>query len=195
MRLHLIFIIFFLFITGCASQKPSLTVPHPDWKSRLEQQTEWQVAGKLAFISPEKRQSVNFNWHNQATSSKLALTTFIGSHVLTLEQFDDHATLLMKGETHSAQNAQQLLYQLTGMMLPIDNAPNWLKGVQHQSNSEFDQLGRATKGSVINQFGQIWHIDYQHFQLVNGLWVPDKLTLSHQTIKVKIQIYSWQFKS
>ena len=59
---YLILFMFFLFIGGCAQKISTVYYIYPDWKSRLEKQDQWQVQGKMAFISTETRKNTKLNW-------------------------------------------------------------------------------------------------------------------------------------
>lgn len=60
-QIHLILLMFFLFISGCAQRITEQDAPQTDWRSQLEAQKNWKASGKVAFIAPDDRQSVNFN--------------------------------------------------------------------------------------------------------------------------------------
>ena len=62
-KFHLIIIVFFLFIAGCAQKIPKNVDINPHWRTLIDEQETWQVRGRIAFISPKSRQSAQFNWH------------------------------------------------------------------------------------------------------------------------------------
>ncbi|MBQ4834524.1 outer membrane lipoprotein LolB [Pseudoalteromonas sp. MMG010] len=192
-RHSLILTLFFLFLSGCAQKTATQTVLYADWKTRLANQQTWHIKGKLAFISPDERQSANLNWQQFKNKNTLSLTSFIGIQVLALEQTPDQAHLKFDGEEYKARDAQQLLQQLTGLTLPLNKAGDWLKGTSNSANLLVDELGRARSVSWLDNSAINWHIDYSNYIQENGFWLPTKLTLTHQKIKIKIQINNWQF--
>ena len=193
-RQYLILFMFFLFLGGCAHQIDTKTTLYDDWKPRLAAQKIWQVEGKLAFISPEERQSANLNWQQTTNSNNLILTTFIGTRILSLKQTANGAELEFDGEQYFDTNAAELLKRLTGFTLPVDNADNWLKGTIDDESLIVDELGRAKQVLWFDNTGKKWQIDYGAYVQNAGYWLPTKLTLKHQQIKIKIQLYDWQFK-
>ncbi|MGS0535227.1 lipoprotein insertase outer membrane protein LolB [Pseudoalteromonas sp. SaAl2] len=164
-----------------------------DWKAKLLAQNTWQVEGKLAFISPDERQSANLNWQQQDDFNELILTTFIGTRVLALKQDVQGAELEYDGDTYHDTNAAQLLNRLTGFTIPMDSADDWLKGTVSNESLQVDELGRAKNVMWQSLNGQKWHISYGDYQQYAGFWLPKKLTLKHQNIKIKIQLYQWYF--
>ena len=193
-RQYLILFMFFLLLGGCAHQIDTKTTLYDDWKPRLAAQKTWQVEGKLAFISPEERQSANLNWQQTTNSNNLILTTFIGTRILSLKQTANGAELEFDGDEYFDTNAAELLKRLTGFTLPVDNADNWLKGTIDDQSLVVDELGRAKQVLWFDNTGKKWQIDYGAYVQNAGYWLPTKLTLKHQQIKIKIQLYDWQFK-
>lgn len=193
-RQYLILFMFFLFLGGCAHQIDTKTTLYDDWKPRLAAQKIWQVEGKLAFISSEERQSANLNWQQTTNSNNLILTTFIGTRILSLKQTANGAELEFDGDEYFDTNAAELLKRLTGFTLPVDNADNWLKGTIDDESLIVDELGRAKQVLWFDNTGKKWQIDYGTYVQNAGYWLPTKLTLKHQQIKIKIQLYDWQFK-
>ncbi|WP_166113105.1 lipoprotein insertase outer membrane protein LolB [Pseudoalteromonas sp. Z9A5] len=192
-RQYLILFTFFLFLGGCTQQTNKITTTYDDWKPRLAAQKTWQVEGKLAFISPDERQSANLNWQQRENSNNLVLTTFIGTRILSLKQTEKGAELEFDGEEYFDTDAARLLKRLTGFTLPVNNADSWLKGTIDDQSLIVDQLGRAKQVLWFDNTGKKWQIDYSAYMQTKGYWVPTKLTLKHQSIRIKIQLYDWQF--
>ncbi len=192
-RQYLILFTFFLFLGGCTQQTNKITTTYDDWKPRLAAQKTWQVEGKLAFISPDERQSANLNWQQRENSNNLVLTTFIGTRILSLKQTEKGAELEFDGEEYFDTDAARLLKRLTGFTLPVNNADSWLKGTIDDQSLIVDQLGRAKQVLWFDNTGKKWQIDYSAYMQTEGYWVPTKLTLKHQSIRIKIQLYDWQF--
>lgn len=192
MRQSLILIMFFLFLSGCANKTTTITTIYNDWKPRLAAKKTWQVHGKLAFISPQERQSANLNWQQRENSNDLVLTSFIGTRILLLKQTQKGAELEFNGEQYSDSNAAELLRRLTGLSLPVNNADNWLKGTISDESLYVDNLNRAKHVLWFDSNGIKWQIDYASYIQKEGYWLPTKLTLKNQKIKIKIQLYDWQ---
>ncbi len=192
-RLYLILLTFFLFLSGCAQQIRPQTALYDDWKSQLSQQSNWQVEGKLAFISSDERQSVNLNWQQQEQLNQLILTSFIGTRVLALTQNSHGAELEYDDHIYHDINASRLLARLTGFNIPMDSADHWLKGTVNDPSLQVDELGRAKNVTWHSTDGDQWQISYADYQQYAGFWLPTRLTLKHHDIKIKIQLYEWHF--
>jgi outer membrane lipoprotein LolB len=192
-RHYVILIITFLFLGGCAQQLSDKTAIYDNWKGQLTNQKTWRVQGKLAFISPDERQSANLNWQQQENSNNLVLTSFIGTRILQLKQSRDIAELEFDDKVYVDSNASALLKRLTGFALPVNNASDWLKGTIDSHTLQVDELGRAKQVLWIDNEGKQWQINYANYIQSSGFWLPTKLTLKHQKIRIKIQLYDWRF--
>ena len=94
------------------------------------------------------------------------LTTFIGTRVLSLTQDEQGAELEYDDTHYRDNNAARLLYRLTGFVIPMDNADDWLKGTVSNNTLQVDELGRAktvTWRAANNETWQISYGDYQQF--------------------------------
>ncbi|KTF14743.1 outer membrane lipoprotein LolB [Pseudoalteromonas sp. H105] len=192
-RLYLILLTFFLFLSGCAHRIDPQTRLYDNWKVKLSTQETWKVEGKLAFISPDERQSANLNWQQQGDLNQLVLTTFLGIRILELAHDEHNAKLEFDNEMYQDASASRLLQQLTGFTIPIEDADNWLKGTVTNDTLRVDELGRAQIVTWQSKNGQKWEITYGDYQQYAGYWLPKKLTLKHKKIKLKIQLYRWHF--
>ncbi|MBD1581246.1 outer membrane lipoprotein LolB [Pseudoalteromonas sp. S16_S37] len=192
-RLHLILLMFFLFISGCAQKISPSKQQISDWKVQLQSQSAWQASGKLAFISDTDRQSANFNWHYDDSKQQLILTSFIGTRILSLKEFAQHSELQYDGNTYVDTNSQQLVKRLSGLDLPVAQAPAWLTGTVDNPTNQYDDQGRLTSSAWTDENGQLWQAQYQQFSLVEGMWLPTRMNLAHDKVRIKIQLNSWQF--
>lgn len=190
---RLILLVFFLFINGCAQQIQQQSVPKKDWQQQLSHLQHFSISGKLAFISTKKRQSANFHWLQNNENYQLKLTSFIGTQILQLQRTAEQAELEIDGNYHQDNNAQALIARLTGWILPLDNSANWLKGDITPTEQTRDQFGRLLDARWQSPSGEVWQISYANYIALQGVWLPQSITLTQQGVKIKIKISTWQF--
>lgn len=189
-----------LLLSGCASIESSQT--NVEWQThqqRLASISQYQSSGKLGYISPEQRQSLNFRWHHAPQSSQLRLTTFLGQTALNLKITPTGAVVdTYDDKTYTSTNAESLIYQLTGLTIPVEQLHDWLLGRPTSADgyllNETNTL--ATLRKEIN--GQTWQLDYLNYKdvLVDGvaLPLPQKLKLKQQDTSINIVISKWDLK-
>ena len=145
----------------------------------------------MAFISPQKRQSANFVWQQQNKDYELDLNTFIGTNVLRLQKQGEQVLLEVDDEHYQDSNAQQLVYRLSGWLLPLTEPQSWLLG-QLESDAQMDELKRVRSAHWLSPDQRRWQIRYEQFEAINGVWLPTRITLVHESLRVKLLINQWQ---
>ena len=190
-----ILLITILFGCETTSQLPLHSVEYTAHQQKLSTLTQFRVSGKLGYIDPNQRQSLNFTWDQSPQSSQLRLSTFLGKTVLNLTMDDQGASVTdMDGNRYFDPNADQLFYQLTGMRLPIVYMRDWIKGQPTQAD-HFAVSGNGTLSSLSQTRGdQTWTMDYLNYNDEQELILPNKMTLSRQQIKLNIVINRWNLK-
>ncbi|PJG57952.1 lipoprotein insertase outer membrane protein LolB [Aeromonas cavernicola] len=177
-----------LLLAGCTTTESSRT--QVDWqqeRARLEQLSHWQLSGKMAIITPEQKGSARLNWQQDGEDYRLNLTSLIGTHLLELSRTKGEITLLdSDGNPHHSQDAEALIYQLTGWHIPVTGLPAWIKGIP--GKAEFDlnpdhSLARVRDGQ--------WQIVYDNYRDQAGYRLPHQLTMTGQNSRLKLQINQW----
>ncbi|GLX79961.1 hypothetical protein tinsulaeT_33010 [Thalassotalea insulae] len=190
-------------ITACSSLKqPSpLPVDMQLTKAQRQQQlnniSQWQVTGKLAFITPEKRESANLFWqlNQKQKSQQLTLTSYLGINVLSLSSNNDYHTVEVDGEQYQGNDLEQLIYQLTQLNLPTQAMQYWLKGLTW---SEQDQISYDANTGLPTQLlsyynGRHWQISFDNYQLYYQLPMARKITIRQGQLTIKLLINQWTF--
>lgn len=189
-----------VWLAGCTTIAPSTT--NVEWQAhqtRLNELTDYEVSGKLGYIAPDQRQSLNFHWSHSDQSSQLRLTTFLGQTVLNLEI----NPYLAKVRTHDGGiytdvSADNLVYHLTGLSIPIEDLQDWLLG--KPSNADKYLLNEnntlASLDKVVSR--QPWQLDYARYMDIDldqqPLPLPNSLKLTNQDIKLNILVSKWDIK-
>jgi len=193
------FLIFTLLLVlfGCSSvPEPIVDVQWQSHKQKLAQIDNYQVVGKIGYISPEQRESLNFQWQKHADSSELRLTNFLGQTVLSLSMTANGASVETYDDQYfEAPNGQQLIYQLTGLDIPVDDLQDWLLGLPTQADHfELNQANTlATLDKAAGQ--QNWHVNYTRYKEFDWrndqIPLPDRIKLSQDQTSIKLAISKW----
>ncbi|GAD80289.1 lipoprotein insertase outer membrane protein LolB [Vibrio ezurae] len=189
------FIVLLLF--GCETTPPLPThsVEYQSHQAKLTKLSHFTLSGKLGYIDPTQRQSLNFHWKQTPQQSQLRLSTFLGKTVLNLNINEQGATVTdIHGKRYFDKDADLLFYQLTGMRLPIVYMQDWIKG-QPTAADDFQVSENGTLASLEQtRGGQTWLMDYKSYQETETLLLPNKMTLSRQPIKLNIVISKWDIQ-
>ncbi len=197
LRPFIIFVLSSLLLAGCTSVPESIT--SVEWQAhekKLATIQDFQVTGKLGYIGPDQRQNLNFFWKHSTAFSQLRLTTILGQTALNLtitpqgakvETYDDQVL--------SDRHANQLIYQLTGLMMPVEHMPDWLLGLP--TDADTFQLSQANTLQTLNkQIGpNDWNIAYERYSDIQwhaqNLPLPNRLKLTTSDVKINLLITKW----
>ncbi|MGD8108855.1 lipoprotein insertase outer membrane protein LolB [Vibrio sp. TRT 17S01] len=196
-RLPLIWALTLLFLSGCAAVQNSTT--NVEWQThqqRLASISHYQAVGKIGYISPDQRQSLNFQWKHSPQNSELRLSTFLGQTVLNLSVTPKGAVVeTYDDQTLTADDADTLIYQLTGLAIPFKDLNHWLLGepgnVEHFTTNAHNTLASLSKTLE----SRTWQLDYLNYrdEPFNGLPLPlpQKLKLQQASTKINIIVSKW----
>ncbi|MDG1814646.1 MAG: lipoprotein insertase outer membrane protein LolB [Glaciecola sp.] len=185
-------------LNGCTSLqsngKPSANLIKAQ---NIQALTQWQANGKIAIISENKRQSANFNWLQHNDDYKTYFNTFLGINVLTVKRDTEGLVIVVEGNTYQGDNPEQLVFDLTGWWLPMDQLSDWLKA---DVSAEEGIIIRNAQGQIDQfiphcsqtQCTTDYLINYAAYRQVEQLQLPHSVTLqanglTQQTLKIKIQ--------
>ncbi len=189
-----------ILLSGCTTvKKPQVAVKvYQDEILRqkaLETLTSWRINGKLVFKSPQKKFSASLYWQQKARYSDIRLTAFLGTSIMKMQSFADHSTLEADGKVYHSNSPEQLLYQTTGITLPVNELPDWMKGASkdyQQHQLEFDALHRIKRIKLRDSSNQMWQIDYLEYTHVEQYQLPKKIRLTGGDINALIKISQWE---
>lgn len=192
-----------LLITGCQSVNREQTAQankqtRQQHRENIASLREWQVKGKLIFKSPQEKFSVSLNWSQNQAKSDIRLTTFLGMSMLKMISDGNKATVIRDGKTSTSDDPESLLLTTTGITLPVNDLPHWMKGAVVDGNKQtevYDQYNRIERISLLDENGQPWSIHYQSYQTVDGFQLPKKIRLTGNTINITIKISDWELNS
>ncbi|USD64643.1 lipoprotein insertase outer membrane protein LolB [Vibrio sp. SCSIO 43136] len=193
--LRLIAILLTLFIfAGCSSLPPE-----PDhgveWKlhqTQVQAITRYTLQGKMAYISPDERQSLNLYWKQTPAKSDLRLSTFLGQTALNMDFTPMHAKVeVHDGRTFEHPDINLLIKRLSGMSIPVQELTEWVKGVPAGTyDYQVSELNTLSELNTVVS-GQPWTLQFERYQQVDDLLLPARITMISGDQTIKLSISKW----
>ena len=182
--------IFSLILVGCSSipEQPTSV----EWQAHQQQLKNiqfYQATGKLAYISPEQRQSLNFLWKHSPNFSQLRLTTFLGQTALNLTITPQGAKVVTYDDqvfTHSS--ASRLVQQLTGLTIPVDHLPQWLLGNPEDADTYLLNANNTVEALSKQIDGQAWQLNFDRYRDVTYAQASSKSSTSEVTLPLPTRL-------
>jgi outer membrane lipoprotein LolB len=163
---------------------------------QLENISQWQVRGKIAFIENKERNSANLSWkvNKGNATQQLNLTSYLGINVLKLTSEENLHTITFDGKNYYDSDLQLLIYSLTGLTLPVVALDAWLKGLPHQESdiinyNETTQLPLSLTSSY-NQ--SLWQVKYDKYKQFGQHYLATKLSIRKSNLLIKLSINQWK---
>ena len=163
-------------LLGLLSACVSLTLPVEDevtfaFDAPSDQDT-WSANGKFSYRNPENRDSGQFYWNQSGEDYLLRLVGPFGVGTAEVEQIAGSLTIRSRGETYQGEVTDQLLLELTGISVPLNQLSNILMG-------DYQALQNA------------WRVEYQTAMEVEDYLLPERLTLTSGDQELLIFISRW----
>lgn len=193
----LVFGVFIL--SGCATQK----VSNISSTNALSELNAFQVNGRLAIMQPEQKQSAYFYWQQNQQDYKLTVNTFLGINLFTAKRDSQGITISTSEQNFFSAFPQQLLYELTGWWLPLDEFGAWLKADLSPKQGEiafYQTVSASTRIKTFKPFCQQLScpqditITYKDYRAVEQLHLPfsiDVVIAGEVNQRIRIKIKEW----
>ena len=191
-----------VWLSGCAVKPPhdeaSLTQEINERNQQLSTLNKWKILGKIAFIQQDKRESASLNWlyeqdQQQNKYQRIDLTAPLGINVLHLESNNDQHLLEVDGQEYHSDDLDNLIYSLTGLILPTKALTYWLKGLAYlpQDKLSYDAVTQLPTKLISKYNNRVWSIEYQSYQLVNEHRLATQFSITQEELKIKIFVRKW----
>ena len=171
---------FTLFLAGC-SIAPIQPVENPElaWQermARLRQVTAWDIQGRLVLRSGKEGGQMSLHWLRDGENDVIDLSGPLGKRLLRLSQNPYGAELRdAEQKIYRAENAQALLFNITGWHIPLAGLHYWILGLPVPGLPERHELDERGRLKSLAQSG--WEIRFLDYARYNGEELPRRLVL------------------
>lgn len=122
---------------GCAVLPPPATAPSIQALGPAIE--SFVLSGRLALRRGERSDHLRFDWEHSPDADNLLLTTPLGQGVARVRRDADGASLeTADGRHHAAADWQSMTQKVFGVVLPLDDLPEWLRGARPAREGEVD---------------------------------------------------------
>lgn len=194
--MRILFLLLVLFMAGC-SQTPKEQIDQVaiDHRQILAQLNDWKIKGRLAFKSDQDKFSANLNWHQQQHDFSIRLSSLLGTTLMRLTATSGLVTLEADDKEYQDTDATRLLFNVSGLLIPIDNLKQWVKGLDSQAKHSLRNAnGTLAQLTAYSTSALSWQVNYADYRTVGEHVLPHLLTLKHQDILIKMKINQWELE-
>ncbi|MFP3029402.1 MAG: lipoprotein insertase outer membrane protein LolB [Arsenophonus sp.] len=190
-----------IFLTACTFKQQSTTkknasITNTLWIShqqKLAKLTKFQTRGSFAYISADNKSYAKFFLQQYTLSNyRILLTNTLGTTELELN-VTPNVTQVMdrEGKKYVNHHSTQMIYQLTGIQIPIETLPYWLIGLLTNATSFTSDENGLLKTIEYRQNSKIWHLNYLAYHQDSQPKLPSRIELTQGKQRIKLKIDSW----
>ena len=160
-------------------------------KATISGMSHWFATGRAAINNGVESWHVNLLWLQQGENYQIRLTGPFGAGRVQLKGNHDQVELLTADdERFYSSDIDSLLYERTGVKMPVAELRYWLVGLPSPGDSEKADIDQHGRLSQLNQ-GH-WRVRYKRYMPVNGLVLPRKIFADKQDLDVRVVIDEWK---
>lgn len=185
-----------LVLTACAvtpSRAPVSTVKEPSWHARqraLNALTEWSFDGRIGVIIEQQGWHASVHWQQRGSAYDIRISGPLNQGVGLLH--GDRTGVVLTTPDHKqtrAADAEALMYAKFGWWVPVSGLRYWLRGLPDPGTAAKTTLDAHNQLTHLVQAG--WDIQFSRYTRAGAVSLPDRLTLQHESMKVKLIVDRW----
>lgn len=182
-------------LAGCATQPPPADGERSadQWQAqqaKLERLQTWELNGKVGLRTPEDSTSANLDWRQTPYHFRMLLSGPAGSGRSVLEGREGRVSLTTGEGRFEAESPEELLQQEMGWSLPVSDLPHWIRGLPADDRPHRMTQDNLAFPATLEQDG--WTIDYRRWTRTGGLWLPSRVIMSYDDLRVTLVVTRWQ---
>jgi outer membrane lipoprotein LolB len=181
-----------LLLSACAVTPRALNVtPWPQRLSALQTLPHFELDGRVAVHAADQGFSAGVRWAQQAADSRINLSAPLGFGGAQVELDGDGVSVLTsRGEHLQGEAARAQLRALLGFEPPLASLRYWVLGASNPRGAAEVSLDAQQRLQQLQQDG--WQIDYGDYALTQGQWLPGRLNLTRDAVRLQLIVESWR---
>lgn len=175
---------------------PAAQQAENDRVAALRAQPDWSFQGRVAVSKGRNGGNGRIDWQQQARQYVVELSAPVTRQSWTLTGDTHHEGGRLdglEGGPREGEDAQQLLLEATGWDIPVNQLPDWVRGLVADDAAQAEQVERDSEGRPrrVRQMG--WDIQYlDWYPPQNGQpGLPRRMEAVNGDAKVRVLVDSW----
>lgn len=184
-----------LLLTGCATRQATQLPAMPDWATRnlvLGGANSWEFAGRIAVSAGDDGFNGKIRWLQDGDTFQATVGGPLGIGTVRIE--GDGRTVVhtdKDGVRTELQDAEQELLQRYGWTIPVASLRYWALGLPDPSAAAQTELNSDAQLARLVQ--RDWTVQITRYRVSNGQSMPNLLSASSATTRVRIVFDKWLF--
>jgi outer membrane lipoprotein LolB len=182
-----------LLLAGCATLHPPTPLSWPERRSALQQVEFFRLRGRVAVAAGGSGFSAGLRWSQRGAAATVDLSAPLGVGAAHIEQSGQTvAVTTSRGVRLVNDAAIDALQREFGFAPPLASLRYWLLGAGDPSLPAQETLDGEQRLARIVQ--DDWTVDYQDYRRSGGQWLPQRITLRREAVRVRLLVQDWQLQ-
>lgn len=186
-------------LTACATHTPTSIDSenksedvHPKQLTSPASMKHWTLSGALGAKRAKKAWSASFTWQqDNASNYHLHLYGPLGGGNVVIDKKGNQMTFQDNQIKKTSDNPEALLYQQTGLRLPLKSFYYWTRGLA--APGPVEMMTKNDDGTVHMMKQNQYTLVYQNYEIIQGIKLPTKIHIENHEGIVKLVIKNWSF--
>jgi outer membrane lipoprotein LolB len=163
------------------------------WQARrpqLQARDHFELKGRVAVAAGGDGFNARLRWTQAGRQTQLSLDGPLGAG--GVQVISDGASLSIvtaHGDRLDADAARTELTNRLGFDPPLGSLRYWILGVPQPDQPAQESLDPQQRLASLQQNG--WSVEYTDYMSVNGEWLPSKLTLQREGVRLRVIVDGW----
>lgn len=187
-----------LLLAGCSTLKPGSGAPQAPapqaWEQRLsalQAITHFELDARLAATNGNDGFSAGVRWRQDHDTATLDLSAPLGFGAAHIEQRPEGLSVTSsRGVTLEHAAASEELAATLGFEPPLRSLRYWVLGASDPDFASQETIDEQQRLAHLEQDG--WQVDYAQYTQAAGQWLPQQLTVTRQSLRLKLVINAWR---
>jgi outer membrane lipoprotein LolB len=187
-----------LLLSACVQQPvrrapdADLLKQQTDREARLATHPDWSLSGRIAISDSSNGGSGRIDWTQHGNDFDIRLSAPVTRQSWRIVRESGHVRLEgLEGGTREGDDAQALLQQALGWVVPIDSLAAWARGVRTSANASL-QFGADGLPALLTEGD--WSVEYRAWDEALSPQLPSKIFASQGDSKVRLSVDHWDTK-
>jgi len=156
----------------------------------LQSLERFELKGRVAVAAGGEGFNARLRWSQVGNQTNMSLEGPLGTGGVQVSSDGSALSVVnANGQRLDSEAARAELRNRLGFDPPLSSLRYWVLGVPEPGPPARESLDTQQRLSTLDQNG--WQINYTDYTSVNGGWLPSKLTLQRDNVRVRVVVDGW----
>jgi len=159
-------------------------------RSQLQARDRFTLKGRVAVATGSDGFNARLRWTQEGKQTHMSLDGPLGAGGVQVTSDGSAVSIVTsRGDRLDNDAARAELTNRLGFDPPIDDLRYWVLGVPEPGHPAQESLDSQQRLATLEQDG--WQIQYTDYMSVGGEWLPSKLTVQRQGVRLRLVVDGW----